>query len=489
MAKFVPVEPFDIVIFGGTGDLSRRKLLPALYHRWVDGQIPENSTIVGTARSEMDIAAYRAVAREACEKASGKSWDAAAWDEFEKILHYVTIDATNPEGDWEGLKSKLTSEEDRPRIFYLATSPHLYVDICRALGAVDLSGGFSRVVLEKPIGTDLASAQAINDGVAEVFAERQVFRIDHYLGKETVQNLMVLRFANILFEPLWSQNYIDHVQITVAEDLGLEGRADYYDRSGALRDMVQNHLLQLLCLTAMEPPNDLDDDDIRTEKIKVLKALRPVTEADARRLTVRGQYAAGIHAGQPVKGYVEELSATEGSKTETFVAIKAEINNWRWTGVPFYLRTGKRMSSRHSDIVIQFKRAPHNLFGEQFGNVNKLVIRLQPDEAVRLYVQIKEPGPGGLRVKSLPLNLSYAESFMLRYPDAYERLLMDVVRGNLSLFMRRDEVEAAWRWVDGLIEAWEASGYTPETYPAGTDGPMSAAMLMDRDNRSWWKEN
>ena len=489
MAKFVPVEPFDIVIFGGTGDLSRRKLLPALYHRWVDGQIPENSTIVGTARSDMDDAAYRAVAKEACEKASGKSWDADAWDKFEKILHYVTIDATNPEGDWEGLKSKLTSVEDRPRIFYLATSPHLYVDICRALGAVGLSGGLSRVVLEKPIGTDLASAQAINDGVAEVFAERQVFRIDHYLGKETVQNLMVLRFANILFEPLWSQNYIDHVQITVAEDLGLEGRADYYDRSGALRDMVQNHLLQLLCLTAMEPPNDLDDDDIRTEKIKVLKALRPVTETDARRLTVRGQYAAGIHAGQPVKGYVEELSATEGSKTETFVAIKAEINNWRWTGVPFYLRTGKRMSSRHSDIVIQFKRAPHNLFGEQFGNVNKLVIRLQPDEAVRLYVQIKEPGPGGLRVKSLPLNLSYAESFMLRYPDAYERLLMDVVRGNLSLFMRRDEVEAAWRWVDGLIEAWEASGYTPETYPAGTDGPMSAAMLMDRDNRSWWKEN
>ncbi|MGE6698042.1 glucose-6-phosphate dehydrogenase [Hyphomonas sp. NPDC076900] len=489
MAKFVPVEPFDIVIFGGTGDLSRRKLLPALYHRWVDGQIPENSTIVGTARSDMDTAAYRTVAREACEKASGKSWDAAAWDKFEKILHYVTIDATNPEGDWEGLKSKLSSEGERPRIFYLATSPHLYVDICRALGAVGLSGGLSRVVLEKPIGTDLASAQAINDGVAEVFAERQVFRIDHYLGKETVQNLMVLRFANILFEPLWSQNYIDHVQITVAEDLGLEGRADYYDRSGALRDMVQNHLLQLLCLTAMEPPNDLDDDDIRTEKIKVLKALRPVTETDARRLTVRGQYAAGIHAGQPVKGYVEELSAPEGSKTETFVAIKAEISNWRWTGVPFYLRTGKRMSSRHSDIVIQFKRAPHNLFGEQFGNVNKLVIRLQPDEAVRLYVQIKEPGPGGLRVKSLPLNLSYAESFMLRYPDAYERLLMDVVRGNLSLFMRRDEVEAAWRWVDGLIEAWESSGYEPETYPAGTDGPMSSAMLMDRDNRSWWKES
>lgn len=489
MAKFVPVDPFDIVIFGGTGDLSRRKLLPALYHRWVDGQIPENSTIIGTARSEMDTSSYRELARKACESASGSSWDSAAWDNFEKLIHYVTIDATDTAGNWAGLRKKLKSEEGRARIFYLATSPHLYVDICRALGQAGLVSTASRVVLEKPIGTDLASAQAINDGVGEVFAERQVFRIDHYLGKETVQNLMVLRFGNILFEPLWSQNYIDHVQITVAEDLGLEGRADYYDRSGALRDMVQNHLLQLLCLTAMEPPNDLDDDDIRTEKIKVLRALRPISESDAKRLTVRGQYAAGLHAKEAVRGYLEELSAAGGSKTETFVAIKAEINNWRWSGVPFYLRTGKRMSSRHSDIVIQFKRTPHNLFGEVGESINRLVIRLQPDEAVRLYVQIKEPGPGGLRLKSLPLNLSYAESFLLRYPDAYERLLMDVVRGNLSLFMRRDEVEAAWRWVDGLIDAWDASGYDPEPYPAGNDGPLSAAMLLDRDHRNWWKEN
>ena len=481
LAKFVPVDAFDIVIFGGTGDLSRRKLLPALYHRWVDGQIPESSTIIGTARSDMDTKAYRALAKEACETASGKSWDAAAWEKFEKLLHYVRIDATDPGGDWAALKKKLKPGEERPRIFYLATSPHLYVDICRALGAAELAGGLSRVVLEKPIGTDLKSAQAINDGVAAVFDERQVFRIDHYLGKETVQNLMVLRFGNILFEPLWSQNYIDHVQITVSEDLGLEGRAGYYDNSGALRDMVQNHLLQLLCLTAMEPPNDLDDDDIRTEKIKVLRALRPIVAADVRRLTVRGQYAAGLYGNQPVKGYLDELASENGSKTETFVAIKAEINNWRWAGVPFYLRTGKRMSSRHSDIVIQFRRAPHNLFGEGGGNVNRLVIRLQPDEAVRLYVQIKEPGPGGLRVKSLPLNLSYAESFTLRYPDAYERLLMDVVRGNLSLFMRRDEV-------DGLIEAWDESRYEPEAYPAGNDGPLAAAMLLDRDGRSWWKE-
>lgn len=488
LAKFVPVDAFDIVIFGGTGDLSRRKLLPALYHRWLDGQIPDTSTIIGTARSDMDNAAYRDLARKACELASGTSWNEEEWPGFEKLIHYVTIDATDPGADWPKLKKKLKAGPERPKVFYLATSPHLYVDICQALGKAGLSGDGARVVLEKPIGTDLISAQAINDGVGAVFDERQVFRIDHYLCKETVQNLMVLRFGNILFEPLWSVNYIDHIQITVSEDLGLEGRADYYDRSGALRDMVQNHLLQLLCLTAMEPPNLYADDDIRTEKIKVLKALKPITEADVRKLTVRGQYGAGLHANKPVKGYVEELSEGDTSQTETFAAIKAEIGNWRWSGVPFYLRTGKRMSSRHSDIVIQFKSAPHNLFGDAAESVNRLVIRLQPDEAVRLYVQIKEPGPGGLRMKSLPLNLSYAESFTLRYPDAYERLLMDIVRGNLSLFMRRDEVEAAWRWVDGLIEAWEATNYAPETYPAGSDGPLAAAMMMDRDGRKWWKE-
>ena len=488
MAKFVPVDPFDIVIFGGTGDLSKRKLLPALYHRWLDGQIPPSSAIIGTARSAMDSAGYRKLAREACEAASGNSWDAAEWKKFEKLVSYVKLDATDPEADWPALAKLLTLESGRPRVFYLATAPQLYVDICRSIGAAGLAGEPARVVLEKPIGTDLESARAINDGVGEVFTERQVFRIDHYLGKETVQNLMVLRFANILFEPLWSHSYIDHVQITVAENLGLEGRADYYDRSGALRDMVQNHMLQLLCLTAMEPPNDLDDDDIRTEKIKVLNALGAITGEDVRKHTVRGQYVAGLHSGQPVKGYLEELSATADSETETFVAIKAEVKNWRWAGVPFYLRTGKRMSSRHSDIVIQFKKVPYNIFGQGGDSVNRLVIRLQPDEAVRLFVQIKEPGPGGLRVKSLPLNLSYAESFTLRYPDAYERLLMDIVRGNLSLFMRREEVEAAWHWVDGLIEAWDSSGYEPEAYPAGTDGPLAAAMMLDRDGRGWWKE-
>nr|WP_321362229.1 glucose-6-phosphate dehydrogenase [uncultured Hyphomonas sp.] len=487
MAKFIPVDPFDIVIFGGTGDLSRRKLLPALFHRWLDGQIPENSAIVGTARSDLDDKAYRAMAREACEKATGENWDDKEWKKFEKLIHYVSIDATNAKADWPALKSKLTMDGERACVFYLATAPSLYVAICDALGREGLAEGNTRVVLEKPIGTDLESARAINDGVGAVFSERQVFRIDHYLGKETVQNLMVLRFGNILFEPLWSRNYIDHVQITVAEDLGLEGRADYYDRSGALRDMVQNHMLQLLCLTAMEPPNQLEDDDVRTEKIKVLNALMPIHGEAAKKQTVRGQYKAGMKDGAAVRGYADELSGEDKSHTETFVAIKASIDNWRWAGVPFYLRTGKRMSHRHSDIVIQFKKTPHSLFGEGNDMANRLVIRLQPDEGVRLFVQIKEPGPGGLRVKSMPLNLSYAESFTVRYPDAYERLLMDVVRGNLSLFMRKDEVEAAWAWVDTLIEAWEQAGDAPEPYPAGSDGPLAAAMLMDRDDRAWWE--
>jgi len=487
MAKFIPVDPFDIVIFGGTGDLSRRKLLPALFHRWLDGQIPETSAIVGTARSDLDDKAYRAMAREACEKATGDNWDDKEWKRFEKLIHYVSIDATNEKADWPLLKSKLTLDQVRPCVFYLATAPGLYVSICEALGRVGLASGETRVVLEKPIGTDLESARAINDGVGAVFSERQVYRIDHYLGKETVQNLMVLRFGNMLFEPLWNRNYVDHVQLTVAEDLGLEGRADYYDKSGALRDMIQNHMLQLLCLTAMEPPNQLDDDDVRTEKIKVLRSLVPIHGEAAKRLTVRGQYRAGVKDGESVKGYLEELSDGSKSQTETFVAVKASIDNWRWAGVPFYLRTGKRMSHRHSDIVIQFKKTPHSLFGEGNDMANRLVIRLQPDEGVRLFVQIKEPGPGGLRVKSLPLNLSYAESFTVRYPDAYERLLMDVVRGNLSLFMRKDEVEAAWTWVDGLIEAWDQSGDAPESYPAGNDGPLAAAMLMDRDGRAWWE--
>ena len=486
MAKFIPVEPFDLVIFGGTGDLSKRKLLPALFHRWLDGQIPDSSRIVGSARTEMNDDTYRAMAKQACHGATGENWDESAWGRFEKLLHYVSMDATKEDTDWDALRGQLSGDTSRPCIFYLATSPRLYVQIAQALGRNGLADSHTRLVLEKPIGTDLASAREINQGVGAIFDENNIYRIDHYLGKETVQNLMVLRFANTLFEPIWNRNAIDHVQITVAEDIGLEGRADYYDKSGALRDMVQNHILQLLCLTAMEPPGRIDGDDIRTEKIKVLKALRRFDAGVVTDNTVRGQYIGGKVGGSTVKSYQETLSGKEPSQNETYVAIKAEIDNWRWAGVPFYLRTGKRMSGRHSDIVIQFKQAPHSIFSTIPHPGNRLVLRLQPDESVQLYVQIKEPGPGGLRIKALPLNLSYAENFTLRYPDAYERLLMDIVRGNLSLFMRADEVEAAWAWVDELISAWAEAKTPLEKYEAGSAGPQAADALMAETGRHWW---
>ncbi len=487
MAEFIPVGTFDIVIFGATGDLSERKLLPALFHRWLDGQIPDGSRIIGSARSEMSSADFRKFAKAACKPDAESDWDEAAWKSFEKLLDYVAMDATKADAPWKDMRAKLSGETGRPCVFYLATAPRLYVSICQALGKAKLNTEDARIVLEKPIGTDLASAKAINDGVGAVFAEDKVYRIDHYLGKETVQNLMVLRFGNALFEPVWSRAEVDHVQITVAESLGVEDRADYYDGSGALRDMVQNHILQLLCLTAMEPPGSMHASDVRTEKIKVLRALRRLTPLDAKEKTVRAQYTAGVVNSKAVPGYLEELSSDEPSRTETFVAVHAEIDNWRWAGVPFYLRTGKRMAERRSEIIIQFKPTPHSIFGETSQAANRLVIRLQPDEAVRLFVQIKEPGPGGLRIKSLPLDLSYAENFTTRYPDAYERLLMDVVRGNLSLFMRRDEVEAAWEWVDGLLDAWGELDGAIETYPAGSNGPSAADFLLRKEDRAWWE--
>lgn len=483
MAEFIPVEPFDIVIIGGNGDLAKRKLLPALFHRYLDGQIHDSCRIFAIARTEIGRDEYVQIAKAACKEATS-DWDDAKWNTFAKHLSYVSMDATDPDADWDAIKKRLTKDE-RPCIFYLATTPLIYVKICQALKANGLNGPWSRLVLEKPIGKDLQSAQSINLGVGEVFPENSIYRIDHYLGKETVQNLLVLRFANALFEPIWSRNAIDHVQITVAESVGLEGRADYYDRSGAVRDMVQNHMLQLLCLTAMEPPNALDADSVRTEKIKVMKALKRFTSDSVSGNSVRAQYKEGLVSGEPVKGYLDTLSG-EQSKTETYVALKTEVENWRWSGVPFYLRTGKRMESRRSEIVVQFKPTPHRLFENADRAPNRLVIRLQPDEGMKLYMQVKEPGPGGMRLKSLPLNLSYADNFALRYPDAYERLLMDVIRGNLSLFMRRDEVESAWEWVDDLLEAWNEADAPLETYPAGTDGPLQSAMLIDRDGREWW---
>ena len=492
MAKFIPVDPFDIVIFGGTGDLTRRKLLPALFHRYLDGQIDSSCKIIGVARSDLSLQDYRNLAKEACAdnacKERALNWSDEKWKGFEALLAYVQMDVLKKDANWKGLKSHLNKDE-RTCIFYLATTPLIYVATCEALGAEGLNGPNARLVLEKPIGTDLDSAQAINKGVGAIFDETAVYRIDHYLGKETVQNLLVLRFANALFEPVWSRNAIDHVQITVSEDIGLEGRADYYDRSGAVRDMIQNHLLQLLCIVAMEPPNSMDADDVRTEKMKVLKALKRFTSETVSQNSVRAQYEAGVSGGEKVQGYIETLSDKNAeSQTETFVAIKAEIENGRWAGVPFYLRTGKRMDARRSSIMIQFKPTPHPLFNTADRVPNRLVMRLQPDEGMRLFMQVKEPGPGGMRLKYLPLDLSYAENFSVRYPDAYERLLMDVVRGNLTLFMSRPEVEAAWKWVDNLLAQWSETEQTLEHYAAGTQGPLQSAMLLDRDGRQWWEQ-
>ena len=384
------------------------------------------------------------------------------------------------------LRERLAGAPERVRVFYLSTAADLFGPVCQKLAAADLVTVRSRVVLEKPIGRDLKSAQAINEAVGEVFDESQIFRIDHYLGKETVQNLMALRFANSLFEPLWNQSAIDHVQITVSETVGLETRAAYYDKSGALRDMVQNHILQLLCLVAMEPPSALNAQAVRDEKIKVLRALVPITGEAAARLTVRGQYRAGAIEGAPVRGYLEDLGEAT-SRTETFVAIKAEIATWRWAGVPFYLRTGKRLATRVSEIAIQFKAVPHSVFDRSAGVIepNRLIIRLQPNEGVKLVLMSKDPGPGGVRLRQTPLNLSFAETFKIRYPDAYERLLLDVVRGNATLFMRKDEVEAAWRWIDPILASWAEADTGPQPYAAGSWGPSQAIALVARDDRSW----
>ena len=484
MAEFVPVPPFDLVVFGASGDLALRKLFPSLLHRFRDGQIPPDSRIIGVARQALDTPAFHATVREAYGRLAGGDPDDPALDAFLGMVSYVVLDGTDPAADWSGLAAALGGGADKVRVFYLSTPPRVYVDTCRQLAAHGLVSPAARVVLEKPIGRDFASALEINEGVGAVFPENRIYRIDHYLGKETVQNLLVLRFANALFEPVWSRGTVDHVQITVAESIGVGSRGDYYDRSGALRDMVQNHLLQLLCLVAMEPPGSTDADSIRTEKIKVLNALAPIDTESAEKVTVRGQYKAGLVQGEVARGYLEELGGGRTSDTETYVAIKAELRNWRWAGVPFYLRTGKRMSTRRSEIVVQFKAPPHALF-DNVGQPNRLIIRLQPDEGVEMQIEIKEPGPGGLRVKTVGLDLSYATAFTLKYPDAYERLLMDVVRGNLSLFMRRDEVEAAWTWVDQILSAWDATGQKPQIYQAGNDGPIDADKLMDRDGRAW----
>ena len=485
-SQIIPVDPFDFVIFGGTGDLSRRKLLPALYLRDRDGQIPAESRIIAVSRSSLDNDAFRGIAAEALRTHVAEDvLEPAHIKRFLDRITYFELDITTPQG-WKNLAASLQETSGRVRAFYLATAPQLFGPISNNLGRLGLVCEGCRVVLEKPIGHDLESATEINDVVGAVFSEDQIFRIDHYLGKETVQNLMALRFANALFEPLWNAAHIDHVQITVAETIGVEGREKYYDSSGALLDMVQNHLIQLLCLTAMEPPSEFAADAVRNEKLKVLQALEPITAENVEELTVRGQYKAGAANGAAVPGYVEELAADE-STTETFVAIKCTISNWRWAGVPFYLRTGKRLPDRVSEIVVTFKNIPHSIFGNEAGAIssNKMIIRLQPDEGVKLFITIKDPGPGGMRLVEVPLDMSFADAFEVRQPDAYERLIMDVVRGNLTLFMRRDEVEAAWRWIDPIRNGWAETKMQTQPYTAGAWGPSAAIALIERDRRTW----
>lgn len=488
-AQIIAVQLFDIVVFGGTGDLAKRKLMPSLFQRDCDEQLPRDSRIIGISRRDYCQESYRALIREAIEEhVDPEQIDEQRMTRFLGRLDHVTLDATGEDG-WNDLKGLLEGRDELVRVFYLATAPRLFGDICRRIGEVGLNSSETRVVLEKPIGQDLASAEAINDSVGEVFKEHQIFRIDHYLGKETVQNLMALRFANSMFEPLWNSSAVDHVQITVAESIGVEGRGGYYDKSGALRDMVQNHLLQLLCLVAMEAPTCFTADAVRDEKLKVLRALKPVTEADISQKTVRGQYQAGSSDGLPVPGYQDEIESPGSSFTETFVALKAEIENWRWAGVPFYLRTGKRLPTRTSEIVVQFKTIPHSIFNVPAESVtaNRLIVRLQPDEGMELSLMAKDPGPGGMRLRGVALNLSFAETFKVRYPDAYERLLMDVVRGNPTLFMRRDEVEAAWSWIEPILRGWEQQRVPPKTYTAGTWGPTAAIALIERDGRTWYE--
>ena len=486
----IPLEAFDLILFGGSGDLAMRKLLPALYYRHRDSADTTGWRIVGVGREDLSREAYVArVESHARKFVASRDFDEGAWAAFARCLDYVTVDARQGE-DFARLGTVLADTPARVRVFYLATAPGLFAAICHNLGAAGLVTPDSRVVLEKPLGRDLASAKKINEEVGEVFREKQIYRIDHYLGKETVQNLIALRFGNVLFEPLWSRACVRDVQITLAETVGVEGRGEFYDNTGALRDMVQNHLLQLLCIVAMEPPSSIDPDAMRDEKLKVLRALRPLTREDIGARTVRGQYRAGAIDGKPVPGYQEEAGIAPGSRTETFVALKAELNNWRWAGVPFYLRTGKRMQDRLAEVVVNFRDVPHALFPSVSGErvPNRLVIRLQPDEGLQLHLMAKVPGDE-MRLRPVALNLDFAETYHARQWDAYERLLMDVIRGKLTLFMRRDELDAAWRWIEPILEGWDQDPAPPRPYTAGTWGPAASSALVGRDGLAWLQDS
>ncbi len=479
----------DVVIFGATGDLTARKLIPSLYQLYCTGHLVEGSRVIGAARSALDDAGFHQfIENEARQHIKESDFEQESWDAFIAMNCYERVDLTD-QSSFAGLGERLSTEPDKVRLYYLSVGPSLFSATCDGLAAAGLLTPNSRIAVEKPLGRDLSSAQAINDKLGSLFTEQQIYRIDHYLSKETVQNLIALRFGNSLFEPLWRHGHIRDVQITVAETLGIGTRGDFYDRTGAMRDMVQNHLLQLLCIIAMECPTGLDPDAVRDEKRKVLRALRPITGADVNKYTVRGQYRAGAINGEAVNSYIDESGVPEDSQTETFVSIAAHIDTWRWSGVPFYLRTGKRMQEKLTQIVVNFEPLPHNIFTDSVSDTipNRLVIQLQPEESISLQMMAKKPG-GRMKLEPVELALNPERGERRRHMEAYERVFMDAIMGNQTLFLRRDEVDAAWAWVDPILRSWEESQEAPTSYMAGTWGPAKSSSMLVRDGVTWHEE-
>jgi glucose-6-phosphate 1-dehydrogenase len=487
-------EPFSLVIFGASGDLTHRKLMPALWSLYAGRTLPEPFAIIGTARSEMGDDEFRARVHDgAATFARLKIPSPQVWERFARSVHYVAGDPTRPElyGRLRGRLEELERARGGPRnrLFYCATPPSLYDDIVARLGAAGLAHspeGWTRIVVEKPFGRDLESARTLNRLITSVFDEEQVYRIDHYLGKETVQNIMVFRFANGIFEPLWNRNHVAEVQMTVTETIGVEGRGSYYEEAGALRDMIQNHMLQLFCLVAMEPPVTFDARPVHDEKSKVMQAVRPIDPAKVDETALRAQYAAGYVGGKRVPGYREEQGVKPDTTTETYAALRLEIDSWRWAGVPFYLRTGKRLGKRASEIVIRFHRTPHMIFRRTDTGLvpNRLVIRIQPDEGISLTVVAKEPGPD-LKLGPVPLDFKYGEVFGAESPEAYERLLLDAIHGDATLYARGDWVEQAWTLLQPVLDAWSRPTGALPTYEAGTWGPPEADAFIARDRGAW----
>jgi glucose-6-phosphate 1-dehydrogenase len=482
---------FDLVLFGGTGDLTWRKLMPALFQAFRHGKLPEGGRILAVARDERTDADYRAFIQE---KFSGvdeaKQPSQAEFARFAELLHYRRMDLSHAD-DYEGLKGWIAERGADTVVLFLATSPYLFPVVCEQLGKAGLNGPHVRVVLEKPLGHDLQSAQDINRIVGATFREEQALRIDHYLGKPAVQNLMALRFGNALFEPLWRRESIANIQITIAEELGVGTRGDFYDQTGALRDMIQNHALQLLTMIAMEPPSTNDADAIRDEKLKVLRSLKPFSPEAVARDVVRGQYKAGNVGGKRVPGYLEEAKVPADSSCETFVALRTEVQSWRWAGVPFYLRTGKRLAARDAQIVVNFREVPHPIFAGT-RQANKLVIKLQPEDGLELHLLAAKGGGASLQgqemLSPVSLDLDFDKAFASERVGAYERLLMDAIAGRLNLFVRSDEQEQAWRWVEPILHAWRVDTLGPRAYVAGSWGPAASSALVARDGCVWSEE-